>query len=342
MFFYLKRDLKEPEIEPVGMKRYMLVRVGLNAGREEWFGLKLGKEEFAPEDSRERDGSVFGDVQGKTEKELYGPEGREERLAAGLFGRIRAACSRRRNGRLEEKKRQAERQEKERLLAERELRAGRTEEALRKLAAELSDMADEPGKCYCVYESGVRKAVMAEGNGKDAVLPFLWHKYLEWGEFRDYGKVFWTERLFSKSLWNHYVILGTAPCIYGLIEKYARNMKSLRWILAEADYSQEVLDFVEDFYIEYGLAIDLQTFEGCGSGRRFALSCQEPSNIIDFTEDILFECQGAAEGSVWLDVFSVEEKKRRLLARNPGIRYFSMKEEWKRAQRRCRTPRTGG
>ncbi len=41
MFFYKKRGLQAPEPEPVGLKSYMLVRVAMDVGEEEWFGEKL-------------------------------------------------------------------------------------------------------------------------------------------------------------------------------------------------------------------------------------------------------------------------------------------------------------
>ena len=41
LFFYKKRGLQAPEPEPVGLKSYMLVRVAMDVGEEEWFGEKL-------------------------------------------------------------------------------------------------------------------------------------------------------------------------------------------------------------------------------------------------------------------------------------------------------------
>lgn len=342
MFFYLKRDLDVPAVEPIGLKTYMLVRVGLNVRPEEWFGLKLGDQEIPDEeetdcDGTDRDTVEFPDLQ-KSRDSMSSKVEKE-----GIFhtllhfpGRIRAANERRRNIRLEKERKQTAWQERERLLAGREARIHQAEEAVRKLASELSLLADEPGKCCCVYENGVRKAVVSADGRKERILPVLWRRYLEWEEFQGYRQRFWVEQLFSQAVSSHYVILGTAPCVYELIEEYARRMKSLQWILAEADYSEELLDFVEDFYTEYGLAINLQTFEAGGLGKRFRLSCKMPSGIVDFSMGISFVISDVAEGSVWMDMVSEEEKRSQILVRNEGIKYLSMKEIWKKAERRCR------
>ena len=136
----------------------------------------------------------------------------------------------------------------------------------------------------------------------------------------------------------HFVILGTAPCVPGWIEKSAYRMKSLKWILPEEQSGPEILEFVEDFYTEYGLAISLQTLPGDGGFKGLGVLCSLPSNILDFTGDSCLNIPETARGSVWLDFLSVEEKRRRIEGRCPGVSYFSLKEKWKRAQRRCKEP----
>ena len=51
-------------------------------------------------------------------------------------------------------------------------------------------------------------------------------------------------------------------------------MKSLRWILTEAEYDRELADFVEDFYTEYGLAIELQLLEDWAALKRLRFFCR--------------------------------------------------------------------
>ena len=136
----------------------------------------------------------------------------------------------------------------------------------------------------------------------------------------------------------HFVILGTAPGLPEVLEAHARRMKSLRWFLLEAEWGEELSAFVEDFYTEYGLAIELRLLEDGAALKRLRLFCGEPVIVVDFTGESYMAVPAVPEGSVWLDMFSVEEKRRRILARGKDITYFSMKEIWKNAQKRCNCP----
>lgn len=96
--------------------------------------------------------------------------------------------------------------------------------------------------------------------------------------------------------------------------------------------------FTEDFYTEYGLAIELQLVEDEAALKRLRLFSRESVSIVDFTGESYMAVSAAPEGSVWLDMRSVEEKRRRILAKGKKIKYFSMKEIWKSAQKRCNCP----
>ncbi len=183
-----------------------------------------------------------------------------------------------------------------------------------------------------------------EGRGilRGQVLWELWKRHFDMEEFRDYTQRFWADRLLPYARLCDYVILGTAPCIYEIIEEQARGMKSLRWMLLKEDCDQELWEFVEDFYTEYGLAIELRTFDNREAFRKVRPLCSRPSNIIDFTGAVWPSMTEAAAGSVWLDMFSSDEKRYRLQGRRTEVEYVSLKEEWKRAKRRCSAPEWGG
>lgn len=187
-----------------------------------------------------------------------------------------------------------------------------------------------------------QKSLEGRGILRGQVLRELWNRHFDIEEFRDYTQRFWADCLLSYARLCHYVVLGTAPCVYEIIEERARGMKSLRWLLLERDCDQRLQDFVEDFYTEYGLAIELRTFECMEAFRRVRPLCSRPSDIIDFTGDVRFFMTEAAAGSVWLDMLSSDEKKYRLQGSGTEVEYISLKEEWKRAKRRCSAPEWGG
>ncbi|HBA47474.1 MAG TPA: hypothetical protein DCZ91_06680, partial [Lachnospiraceae bacterium] len=282
--------------------------------------------------SRERGiWKVWGRLWGLERREA-GPVG--EMPVSGRGERQGRRFWRRRRERLKEK---AEAARRKALLAQREERIRRTEASIKRLALEVAELAGEGNLCYCAYDNRVRKALL-ENCRHGSILPVLWQRCFEWREFADYTGRFWVEQLMQEAVLPHFVILGTADCIPELLEKYARGMKSLRWILAEADCTPELEGFVEDFYIEFGLAASLQVLPGPKEFKRLQLACALPSNILDFTGEPGIGICGVAKGSIWLDMWSVEEKRRRILGRGPGISYFSIKEKWKYAQRRCKSP----
>lgn len=369
-------------VEPVGLKAYMLVRVALDVGEEEWFGRRLdeGEPAEAEVDSGEikegnREEGAFPGQMKKARGRLCGflrrPFGiisrphvrkKQRRLAQERMDQAQGACP---PGKREERI-----TERERILAEKacrfvererprikreELLCG-TEAAMRKLASEILELADGSGDCFCVYDDSTRKGLAgaeAEAvphrdwqreyldggnreNNQERTLASLWRDCFHVPEFKGYGRLFWVERLLPRASLPHFVILGTSPDIYEVIERLAHRMKSLRWILLEADCGQEQLDFVEDFYTEYGLAVTLQPLGAGETYRRLRLVCGIPVNVLDFTLEPHINLWEVAEGSIWLDMMSVEEKHRRVEGR--GIVYCSLKEEWRHAQKRCSCP----
>lgn len=273
------------------------------------------------------------------------------RSVSGPFGWL----GRRRERRRERIRRRQEEQERAAFWVEREEQISRVTADLERLAAQVREMAEDSRACFCVYEDSVRKNLTerppvwtsgadfpgegAEPRETDSPnLPSLWQDHFPWGEFRGYFGQFWVEKLFSEAVHPHFVILGSAPCLFLLLEQYARKMKSVRWLISEGDFSREISEFAEDFYTEYGLAVGLEILGSPASLRRVRLSCSVPVNILDFTGETRPDLSEVAGGSIWLDMLSVEEKGRRIAMRGSGITYVSLKEMWKTAQKRCGCP----
>lgn len=303
MYIFQKKGLGQPIVEPVGLKRYMLVRIALDAGAERWFGEDLARE------AQEREAAQV-------------PSGFLARLRRLFFGKKEPDAPK---------------------PSRREAQLCRVESAIQRLAEEARELAGEENACYCVYENSSKNLLA----GQAGILAGLWQRHFPWKEFDAYCGRFWVGLLLEEGLaavpgvgWPHFVILGEAPCVPEVIEAYAGRMKSLRWILPEPACTEEIWDFVEDFYVESGLAISLSTIPSAEDFAGMRLVCGEPSNILDFTEETRMDLSGVAAGSVWMDFRSVEGKRRRIAERSgTEIRYVSLREKWKYAQRRCREPR---
>ena len=377
LFFYRKRGLQEPEIEPVGLKTYLLIRIGLDVDAGQWFGRRL--EEMPLQKSADAaTGSPVGakgDIDragkeaweppgGSGKRGAFGPDWTGERIRESEEGRYRLgavlchpwkALRQRREKKKRQRRERAWRreweQEKTRRLAEREQLLIETEMAIRRLALEVEELAGGWRDCYCVYEDNIRKTIIKKRNSgheympqredtvlADSPLPELWRKYFPLEEFSGYRQQFWVEQLFPRAVLPHFILLGKAEGIFDAIESCARGMKSLRWILTEAEYDEELAAFAEDFYTEYGLAIELQLLEDAAALKRLRFFCKEAVNVVDFTGEAYMAVSALPEGSIWLDMLSVEEKRRRIMARGNKITYVSMKEIWKSAQKRCTCP----
>ena len=135
---------------------------------------------------------------------------------------------------------------------------------------------------------------------------------------------------------HHFIILGEASCIPELLHQCADRMKSLRWVIDEAygrTHWEEMEDFAENFYQEQGLAVTIEQVQGKYGFERLQLVCKEPVNILDFTGEIMVSAGWAAKGSIWLDMWSSEEKCRRITRRSGEIQYFSLREKWRQTQK---------
>lgn len=121
-------------------------------------------------------------------------------------------------------------------------------------------------------------------------------------------------------------MIGYRDCLEELLGRNARDIKELTWILSEAVYTQKVRDILTDVFDEYGLAIQVQVVKMPYAYLSADLSCKYPVNILDFSMQDKIPTAGIARGSCWLDMASMEEKRRRIAVRNLGIEYYSMRE----------------
>lgn len=387
----------------MGLKAYLLIRIGMDVDEGQWFGRRL--------DSRPRGEGMEGraDMPEWADGSAGDSKDSKRAEAVGGHGLVSALCRpwravrRKRDLRKRQRELRAGRlaweREEARWLAAREGLIDEMAAMARGLAREVAEFAQDMDGCRCVYEDSLRKILAGPRDGQagdrdwerpegflpenglqtgrggesrlpegpqtgrggeshppegsqtgregdtrmQEILPALWRKYLPLEEFQGYAQRFWVRQVFSQGAGlpaspPHFVILGTAPGLPEVLEAHARRMKSLRWFLLEAEWGEELSAFVEDFYTEYGLAIELRLLEDGAALKRLRLFCGEPVIVVDFTGESYMAVPAVPEGSVWLDMFSVEEKRRRILARGKDITYFSMKEIWKNAQKRCNCP----
>lgn len=160
-------------------------------------------------------------------------------------------------------------------------------------------------------------------------------------EFNGYFETNWVKHMLRYVMseekqgfvFSHVLVLGQAQCLTELLFLYAGKMKSLKWVLPARQFREEQQEVVEDIYDEYGLAVDVQLLEDEDAYRRTRVSCVLPTVVLDFSESDRVPTADIAKGSLWLDMASSEQKRRRIEDRNTGIQYFSLKKEWKHPQK---------
>ncbi len=327
IYFVRKKGLSEPLVEPIGMKTYLLVRVSLDMDAEKWCGIDLHK----PEKPEYRSAGALQCADIVTREQVGSVPPRfpvEDSFGYRIVHPIQTYRRRREENAL----RQQECQHRFEILREYHLRLEQWKErvqksecSLRKLAEELAQL-QEPGEMmYAVYEDDWQEN-------------FLWYRHITILKFKDYDVPFWIKQLLPEHLPYHIVIIGKNWHICSILEQYSARLKSIRWFLPEREYDGEFREYLESFYEEYGLVISCRTYSDVNMLRRETIQCQECAIILDFTGDSNLSAAGLCRGSMWVDIYSIEAKQKKIEGRYPGVTYFSLKSVWKQIQKSRNLP----
>lgn len=319
IFFYQKRNPVQREISLMYQEDYLFAKVGICADRHSWFGCPVPRAPMPVEPPE--DESLPGETSHEVRMRKRDSDGAqtEEKHPGNWFGQRRRARERRR----ELKRQQQEYMQK---LQEYKERQEELAASIRQLWEEVFsevERAGGAGEIRCVYEDSLR--FLAEGQGEAAM---CWNPVWNIPEFRDYKKMRWLQPLLEYVRHSDFILLGAADCIPAILQKLAGRMKSLQWYLREEDLSEEVQEWVEDFYEEYGLAITLRKLPGGNAFRQLKLKSGVPVCVMDFTDEEKLFAGNLAEGSIWLDFASVDEKFRRIEKQAPEVSYMSLKKYW--------------
>ena len=182
--------------------------------------------------------------------------------------------------------------------------------------------------CFYSCDESLRK-LFEPGEGKNHPAREVWESVWRVPEFDAFLETQWVEHMLEYAALPHFLILGYHPAILNPLCGHAQKMKSLKWILPKRYWEEELQDFVEDFYQEYGLAVAVELLEEGISFKRAGIASRMPVNILDFSGEAKIPSGNIEKDSIWLDMDSMEEKQRRLERRDTQVHYFSLKKEWK-------------
>ena len=134
LYFYRKRGLEKPQTEPVGLKAYLLIRIGLDVEEGRWFDRRWEQLPAAMAGHAvERKGNC-------------GPSGHPYGIWD-ILGHPWKTIRLKQTERRERAQRLAQEQERNRLIAEREQLLGQMEEAIQRLALEVAELAGDMDSC---------------------------------------------------------------------------------------------------------------------------------------------------------------------------------------------------
>ncbi|MCM1191909.1 MAG: hypothetical protein NC123_05370 [Butyrivibrio sp.] len=298
---------------------YLFAKVGICADRHSWFGCPVPCAPARPvpvETGQIQNGiSDAGSTSHVSGTKLKLPG----KCRGSRIGQRRKARERRQELRRQQQEYMQKLQEYE---EQREELAVSIRQLWKEVFSEV-ERAGGSGEICCVYEDSLR--FLAEGQGEAAR---CWSPVWNIPEFRDYKSVRWLRPLLEYVRYADFVLLGVADCIPDILQRLARQMKSLRWYLREEDVNEAVQGWVEDFYEEYGLAITLRQLPGGNAFRQLKLESGQPVCVLDFTEEEGLFAGRLAGGSVWLDFASVDGKCRHMEKQAPEVSYMSLKKYW--------------
>lgn len=332
IFFEKKRNISEPELSVQRRSGYCLLRVGINGSGSSWFGRPLPQY---PEQKCKEQGEGLRGLTGEGQEceerrgglcALPGERRENEERRGGLRGLLKR-LKKGKTALRERKEAERQRQEAQR---EREKQRAAYEAAILALEKYMTDLSDairrrimELDTCACVYTADVRPLFAGEGIAAE-----IWERVCGIEEFSGYGEPCWANQLLPYAQQPELVVLGTAACFPQLLAACADRLKSVCWVLPQEEETEEMQEFAEDFYDEYGLAITIYTIAGRNAFRTLCLEAGAPVCVMDFSRETKIGFNGLPSGSVWLDFASDEEKEKRLGRMAPGICYRSLKRLW--------------
>ncbi len=289
-----KNGIMEPRIEPIGMGSYLLVRIGMDVDRNRYFEHVL-----------ERPYQVqFGEVLPKKPwRRCHRKQYRKQYIAH---------CR-------EEVERRLER------LRQYHKALDETECSLRTLLRRVMALPEPDSRFHMVYEGNMGFLSKRGQSRMVGSLATLWQQYFSFPEFKDYKTAFWLRPILPEKIEENVLVLGHSKAMYAILERSARKMKELRWILFQEDVDEGFWDFVENCYEEHGLVVRYQVISEVtylGEG----ISCPEPTTIFDFTGSIHVTLKNVVRECTWVDVMSAPQKQRQL---EGLVNYNSLHKIWR-------------
>ena len=215
------------------------------------------------------------------------------------------------------------------------------QDSLRALAHRICSLPEPDGDIHLVYDGKIAWLGQPE-MARESIMARMWQEYFPIPEFGEYGSPEWMEQLIPETLCPNVLILGNGLGVCKVLEKHARKIKEVRWILFREDYDEVFRNFVEEFYSDYGLAIRYHVITDVSYLAEEGVRCTERTTVFDFTGPLYVNVKKMAPGSTWLDVYSCQTKWEQIRPFSEGAKrtceYRSLYKMWTEMQKKYNRP----
>ena len=121
------------------------------------------------------------------------------------------------------------------------------------------------------------------------------------------------------------LVLGYDESISDLLKPFLRTAGELRLFPESAEAAEKMENYAESVYEEYGLAIAVKDVPRRLVQKHIPFYA-EKSLILDFSGENIWYPAKAVPGSIWLDMDSIWEKRKRIETRYAEIAYDSLQK----------------
>jgi hypothetical protein len=175
-----------------------------------------------------------------------------------------------------------------------------------------------------IYDEAVSAWLRADGRSR------LWRSLWPYATFYGYREPQYADLLLRETHCAHYLILGYDADLFTLLQPYFCRMKSLRFVLDY--YPADLDDQIDTLYEEFGLTASARVLPASDDDhpyRNERIECPLPSIVLDYSNETIFRGLSIMEGSVWIDMDAMDDKRRRMEEYHEKLTYLSLKKLWR-------------
>ena len=162
-----------------------------------------------------------------------------------------------------------------------------------------------------------------------------WEAVWAYPAYTDYHRKEFADVLLGKGMERvrerqaDFYVMGYEEFVPKVLAPYYKKMRTLTFFVS-GKVPWQLEAYLQELSREEGIAADLKVSEDRSGYRNLRPEISEGSVVLDLSGEEKIMSADTAKGGIWIDMDSLESKKRKILTNSAETAYFSMKEEWGR------------